>query len=137
MLREVAGDLQRAYDAFNMMRGVKERYLPQEPKEPPEAYKARLDRSVFADFFRGSITAFAGVLSKYELVDAPQTLLDAQNNIDRAGNSLAAALIKADTYALRDGAVVIQVDMPQNQSVNRAAEIANGVSPYFLSLIHI
>jgi hypothetical protein len=132
VLREVAGDLQRAYDAFNMMRGVKERYLPQEPKEPPEAYKARLDRSVFADFFRGSITAFAGVLSKYELVDAPQTLLDAQNNIDRAGNSLAAALLKADTYALRDGAVVIQVDMPQNQSVNRAAEIANGVSPYFI-----
>ena len=28
--------------------------------------------------------------------------------------------------------MVIQVDMPQNQSVNRAAEIANGVSPYFI-----
>ena len=66
-LRELAEDLARAHDTFHCLRGCKDRYLPQEAKEPDDAYKARLSRSTFADFFRASVHAFAGVLSKFSL----------------------------------------------------------------------
>lgn len=131
-LRELAEDLERAFDAYHCLRGAKEKYLPAEPAEPPEAYKARLGRSVFTDFFRDSIHAFAGVLSKFALKDPPQTLEAAAANIDLEGNSLAAWWMQADTLMLRDGAVPLCVDMPPGQPGSAAEELAQGRRPYFL-----
>lgn len=132
VLRELSEDLTRAYDAFHMLRGVKAKYLPQEPKEPPEAYKSRLDRSVFADFFRGSIVAFAGVLSKFTLKNPPASFEAVIDNVDLEGNSFSAFMQKADAHTLRDGGCLICVDMPSGRAANRAEEIAMGRRPYLL-----
>jgi hypothetical protein len=131
-LRELEEDLQRSYDCFHMLRGVKQKYLPQEPKEPDDAYKARLNRSVFADFLRGSIVAFAGVLSKFTLRDAPESFEAVINNVDLEGNSFAAFMQRADALMLRDGGTLLCVDMPSGKAQNRAEEIALGRRPYLL-----
>ena len=133
-LREIAADLQRAYDVFHCLRGegVKQKYLPQEPAEPPDAYKARLGRSVFSDFFRASIHAFAGVLSKFSLVDPPASLKAAADNIDLEGNSLTAWLQQADSLMLRDGAVALCVEMPPDRPGTAGEEAAMGRRPYLL-----
>jgi hypothetical protein len=131
-LRELQEDLERAYDAFHCLRDSKAKYLPQEPEEPPEAYKARLNRAVFTDFFRDSIHAFAGVLSKFALKDPPDSLEAAAANIDLEGNSLTAWFQQADTLMLRDGAALLCVDMPPGQPGSAAEELAMGRRPYFL-----
>lgn len=133
-LREIADDLQRAYDVFHCLRGegVKQKYLPQEPGEPPDAYKARVGRSVFSDFFRASIHAFAGVLSKFSLVNPPASMEAAADNIDLEGNSLTAWLQQADTLMLRDGAVALCVEMPSGLPSTAAEEVAMGRRPYLL-----
>jgi len=132
VLRDIAEDLERAYDVFSMLRNVKQKYIPQEEAEPPEAYKARLNRSVFADFFRGSIVAFAGVLAKFQVVEAPPSMAEALNNIDREGNSLTAFLQRADALMIRDGGVLLSVDMPRGQVRTRAEEIQQDRRPYLL-----
>ena len=132
VLRELSEDLERAFDCFHMLRGVKQKYLPQEPKEPDNAYKARLNRSVFADFFRGSIVAFAGVLSKFTLRNPPESLEAAADNIDMEGHSIKAFLQRADELMLRDGGALICVDMPSGRAQNRAEEIITGRRPYLL-----
>lgn len=133
-LREIAVDLQRAFDVFHCLRGegVKGKYLPQEPAEPHDAYKARLGRSVFSDFFRASIHAFAGVLSKFSLIAPPKSFEDAADNIDLEGNSLTAWLQQADTLMLRDGAVALCVEMPDGMPGTAAEEAAMGRRPYLL-----
>lgn len=132
VLRDLLSDLECAYDAFHMLRGVKKKYLPQEVGEPDDAYKSRLNRSVFADFFRGSIIAFAGVLSKFTLRNPPESMAAVENNIDLEGNSLKAWLQRADELMLRDGGVLLCVDMPSGSAQNRAEEIAAGRRPYLL-----
>lgn len=134
-LREIAEDLRRAYDAFHCLRGegVKQKYLPQEPEEPPEAYKARLGRSVFSDFLRASIHAFAGVLSKFSLSNPPATLEAAADNIDLEGNSLTAWFQAVDALMLRDGAVALCVDMPAGRPGTSAEELAQRRRPYLLA----
>lgn len=132
LLRELGEDLQRAYDAYHCLRGCKDRYLPQEPKEPDDAYKARLGRSTFSDFYRSSITAFAGVLSKFSLIDPPESLEDAADNIDLEGNSLTAWWQAVDSLMLRDGGVALLVDMPPGQPTTAAEELLSGRRPYLL-----
>ena len=133
-LREIADDLQRAYDVFHCLRGegVKQKYLPQEPGEPDDAYKARVNRSVFSDFFRASIHAFAGVLSKFSLVSPPPSLQAATDNIDLEGDSLQAWFQQADELMLRDGAVALCVEMPDGIPGTAAEETAMGRRPYLL-----
>ena len=132
-LRELAEDLRRAYDAYQCLRGCKNRYLPQEPQEPPDAYKARLGRSTFSDFYRSSITAFAGVLSKFNLSNPPESLAAAAPNIDLEGNSLTAWWQAADSLMLRDGGVALCVEMPAGQPINAAEEVSAGRRPYLLA----
>lgn len=133
LLRELGEDLQRAYDAYHCLRGCKDRYLPQEPKEPDDAYKARLGRSTFSDFYRSSITAFAGVLSKFSLIEPPESLEDASDNIDLEGNSLIAWWQQVDSWMLRDGGVALCVEMPDGLPGSAAEEVAMGRRPYLLA----
>ena len=131
-LRDLAEDLRRAYDVFHCLRGVKASYLPQEPREPDDAYKARLERAVFTDFYRSSIHAFAGVLSKFSLANPPTTMDAATANIDMEGNSLKAWWMEVDAAMLSDGAAALQVEMPPNESGNAGVEVATGVRPYLV-----
>lgn len=132
-LRDLADDLQRAYDVYHCLRGCKDRYLPQEPKEPDDAYQARLNRSTFADFYRASIHAFAGVLSKFSLKNPPSTLEDAADNIDLEGNSLIAWFMQVDSWMLRDGGLALCVEMPPGLPGSAAEEAAMGRRPYLIA----
>jgi hypothetical protein len=131
-LRGLREDLQRAEDVYCCLRGVKDRYLPQEPEEPQQAYQGRLQRSVFSDFFRFSIQGFAGVLSKFSLINPPATFEAAQQNIDGEGSDLKTWFDGADTFALRDGGVWLQVEMPNGIAESAAEEILTGRRPYLV-----
>jgi hypothetical protein len=134
VLREHLPDLTKGYDAYTCLRGenVKKKYLPQEPAEPPGAYTARLDRAVFADFFRESIVAFAGVLSKFSLSGPPETLEAVIDDVDREGSSLVTWFQRADGLMLRDGAVALRVEMPSGRAANAAEEVITGRRPYLV-----
>jgi hypothetical protein len=132
-LRELAVDLQRAYDAYHCLRNAKAEYLAQESAEPDDAYAARLDRAVFSGFFNQSIHAFAGVLSKFQLHNPPATFEAAQDNIDLEGNSLTAWFQEVDALMLRDGGIVLQVEMPPGQPATAAQEVIEGRRPYLIS----
>jgi hypothetical protein len=131
-LRDLAEDLRRAYDCYNCLRGAKATYLPQEPKEPDDSYQARLQRSTFTDFYRASIHAFAGVLSKFQLHNPPPSLEAAAQNIDLEGNSLTAWFTEVDSLMLRDGGIALQVEMPDGTPGSAAEEAAMRRRPYLL-----
>ena len=128
-------DLERAYDAYHRLAGenVKEKYLPREPAEPLDAYKARLGRAVFADFFYDSIQAFAGVLSKFSLASPPGTMEEAIDNVDREGSDLVAWFQRADSLMLRDGAIALRVEMPPGRPANNSEAVAAGRRPYLVT----
>lgn len=127
-------DLQRANDAHQCLRGegVKERYLPKEKKEPPEAYATRLNLSVFPDFFRPAINGVVGVLGKFTLQDLPPLFVQAMQNIDLEGNAITPWLGKADSWMLRDGGCYVHVEMPSGDVNSAADEAATGRRPYLL-----
>lgn len=133
VLADLQEDLQRAYDAFNYLRGVKMRYLPQESAEPDDAYRQRLDRAVFAGFFRDSVEAFAGILSRFSLKDPPTTMETAIDNIDLEGNSLTAFWMWLDCLMLRDGGCAICVEMPPDLPATAAEEAAQERRPYLVA----
>jgi hypothetical protein len=112
VLADVAEDLEVVLDCWNGLKGVKEKHLPKEVREPKRAYEARLMRTCFNSFYRDAINAFAGVLSRYQMVDPPASMLAAVNNIDGQGNSLRSFLMKADAWTLRDGGCLLMADMP-------------------------
>lgn len=131
-LRDLHDDLQVAGDVWACLRGCKDKYLPSEPEEPLVSYRGRLARSVFTDFFRYSIEAIAGVLSKFSVVNAPGTFMAAMENIDLEGNDLITWLTNIDATTLRDGGTWLQVEMPPDEPGNRAQEIAAGRRPYLV-----
>lgn len=112
VLADVADDLETVLNCWSGLKGAKEKYLPKEIREPKRAYEARLMRTCFNSFFRDAINAFAGVLSRYQLVDAPPSMMAAANNIDGQGNSLRSFLARADAWTLRDGGCLLMADMP-------------------------
>lgn len=130
-LVEILKDLDLVYDCWNLLRDSKKKYLPKEQKEPTDAYNNRVLRANYPGFYRRAISAFAAVLSRYQLKGAPQTLMDAQNDIDGRGNSLLKWGIGADELALRDGGCLLMVDMPRGTASSRAQEIKEGRLPTF------
>lgn len=131
-LREVLGDLDLVADCWDLLRGeAKKRHLLKEAGEPMAAYKARVQRSSYPSFFRDGVSAFAGVLSRYELRGVQQGLLDAQSDIDGEGNSLKAWGLSTDAIALRDGGCLLMADMPPEAVDSRTDERAQGRRPTF------
>ena len=131
-LAEVMSELDLVGDCWDLLRGeAKLRHLPKEAGEPKEAYAARVRRSSYPSFYRDAISAFAGVLSRYQLRGAQRGLLDAAQDIDGEGNSLRAWGMSADALVLRDGGCLLMADMPQGQAESRAEELALGRRPVF------
>ena len=135
ILQEHARDLEKAFDAWYCLRGeeTKRKYLPKEPAEPATAYEGRLGRAVFSDFFKAGIEAFAGVLSRSDLIDPPPTFERAVDNVDLEGNSLQAFWLTVDALCLRDGGVPILVEMPDGQPTDGANEAALKRRPYLVN----
>ncbi len=131
-LTEVLAELDLVGDCWDLLRKSKRQYLTKEPGEPKQAYGGRVERSSYPSFYRDAISAFAGVLSRYQLRDAPKRLeAEAINNIDGRGNSLRAWGLIADALALRDGGVLVMVDLPKGRPQSRAEERAARRLPRF------
>ena len=131
-LREVMRDLDLVADCWDLLRGdAKKRHLPREAGEPRQAYEARVGRSSYPSFFKDGVSAFAGVLSRYQLRGVQQGLLDAAQDIDGEGNSLKAWGLGTDALVLRDGGCLLMADAPQGTPENRAQERAQGRRPTF------
>ena len=132
-LAEIRDDLRRAWDCWQYLRGVKAEYLPAEPAEPPKAYQARLDRAVYAGFFRDSIESFAGILSRFQLRNPPATMEQYWPDINSEGDDGRTFLMTADTLLMRDGGVVLGVEMSNEAPQSRAEELNVGKRPYLVT----
>lgn len=129
--------LELALDCWNLLdthgRGAaKSKYLVQEPAEPKKAYTARLGRSTYAPIYRDSIKAYAGLLNRFQLHNAPPSLQEWQSNVDLQGSSIQSFWNRCDEYAIRDGGVFIMVDMmPENDDIsNFLDQQSDGRHPY-------
>ena len=122
-LAENLSDLDLVDDCWEQLKGsVKEKHLPKEPGEPGAAYKNRVRRSSYPSFYRDGIIAFSGILSRYELRKAPESLISAAQNIDGKGNSLKKWGMMANCLGLRHGGCVLMADMPGGNPSSRADE---------------
>ena len=132
--------LEQAYDCWTLLNAgglglAKSKYLKQEPAEPEQAYRARLGRSTYAPIYRDAIKSYAGLLSRFQLVNAPSSMEANQSNVDMQGSSIQSFLTSCDEMALRDGGVFIMVDMmPESGADNFFDQQNDGRHPYFVSI---
>lgn len=130
--------LELALDCWNLLdtggRGVaKGKYLHREPAEPVTAYKERLHRSTYTPIYRDSIRAYAGLLNRFQLIDVPPSMMQAEKNIDLQGSTIQSFWNVCDERALRDGGVFVMVDMPPSSGeVNFFDQQNDGRSPYLM-----
>ena len=143
-LQDIRPQLHRAEDCWRLLprdgdsieRSIRASYLPQEPGEPRDAYEGRIGRSSYPSTYRDAIRSFAGLLSRFQLVDPPTSLEAAENDVDMRGSSLRRFLTEVDQYVLRDGAAAVMVEMPpQDPTItSRIEEIRSGRRPYLVLL---
>lgn len=132
--------LEQAYDCWTLLNAeglgvAKSKYLHREPAEPTEAYRARLDRSTYTPIYRDSIRSYAGLLGRFQLIDAPSSLEANKANVDLQGSSIQSFLTQVDEMALRDGGAYVMVDMmPDSGSDNFFDQQRDGRHPYFISV---
>jgi hypothetical protein len=132
-LAEVIDDLDLVLDCWEQLRTVDQqrKHLPKEPAEPPFAYEGRLKRASYPSYFKDGIDAFAGALSRFELRNAPKSLVDAQNDIDGKGTSLKAWLMAVDALVMRDNGCLLMVDTNRSKNRTRNDDIRNRNRPFF------
>lgn len=132
--------LEQAYDCWSLLNAgtlgaAKAKYLHREPAEPEAAYKARLDRSTYTPIYRDSIRSYAGLLSRFQVIDAPPSMKENDQNVDLQGSSMQSFLTRVDEMTLRDGGSFVMVDMmPDNGTDNFFDQMNDGRHPYFISI---
>ena len=132
--------LEQAYDCWTLLNAdglgsSKEKYLHREPAEPNGAYLARLDRSTYTPIYRDSIRSYAGLLSRFQIIDAPPSMEANDNNVDLQGSSMQSFLTMVDELVLRDGGSFIMVDMmPSVGAENFFDQMNDGRHPYLISI---
>ena len=132
--------LEQAYDCWTLLNAdglgaAKEKYLPKEPAEPAGAYKARLGRATYTPMYRDSIRSYAGLLSRFQVIDAPPSMEANNDNVDLQGSSMQSFLTLTDEMVLRDGGAFIMVDMmPDSSADNFFDQMNDGRHPYFISI---
>lgn len=139
-LVRILPQLEVAQDCWTLLNGdgqgeAKKKYLLREPAEPHEAYKARLGRATYTQIYKDAIKSYAGLLGRFQLVDAPASLSGNEKNVDLQGSSIQSFLTLCDEYALRDGGTYIMVDMmPENGADNFFDQMNDGRHPYFINV---
>ena len=132
--------LEKASDCWALLNSdgegeTKKKYLPKEPAEPDPAYFARLERATYAPIYRDAIKSYAGLLSRFQLIDPPASLQDSIINVDLAGSSLQSFMTGVDEKALRDGGSYVMVDMmPETGANNFFDQMNDGRHPYLISI---
>lgn len=139
-LVRILPQLEQAHDCWTLLNAdglgaAKGKYLHKEPAEPAAAYKARLNRSTYTPIYRDSIRSYAGLLSRFQLVEAPPSMIKSNDNVDLQGSSMQSFLTRVDEMALRDGGSFVMVDMmPENGADNFFDQMNDGRQPYFISI---
>ena len=137
-LARLLPQLEQAYDCWTLLNAeglgaAKAKYLPKEPAEPNAAYMSRLGRSTYTPIYRDSIRSYAGLLSRFQIIDAPSSMEENDHNVDLQGSSMQSFLTSADEMALRDGGAFVMVDMmPDNNSDNFFDQQSDGRHPYLI-----
>ena len=132
--------LRQAYDCWTLLNAdglgaAKKHYLHKEPAEPQKAYQARLDRATYTPIYRDSIRSYAGLLSRFQVMDAPPSMEASDANVDLQGSSMQSFLTHVDEMVLRDGGSYIMVDMmPDSGADNYFDQSHDGRHPYFVSI---
>ena len=132
--------LEQAYDCWTLLNAdglgaAKEKYLHREPAEPQPAYMARLGRATYTPIYRDSIRSYAGLLSRFQIIDAPPSMEANDDNVDLQGSSMQSFLTLTDEMALRDGGAFVMVDMmPESTANNFFDQLNDGRHPYFISI---
>ena len=130
--------LDQAYDCWTLLSAdglgaAKEKYLHREPAEPAAAYKARVDRSTYTPIYRDSIRSYAGLLGRFQIMDAPPSMEKNDQNVDLQGSSMQSFLTQVDEAVLRDGGSFLMVDMmPSNGADNFFDQMNDGRHPYLI-----
>ena len=132
--------LEQAHDCWTLLNSdglgaAKQKYLQKEPAEPQGAYMARLNRSTYTPIYRDSIRSYAGLLSRFQGIDAPPSMERNDDNVDLQGSSMQSFLTRVDEMALRDGGSFLMVDMmPDRGTDNFFDQMNDGRHPYFISI---
>jgi hypothetical protein len=133
-LAEVMDDLTIIEDCWDLLRNdKKKKYLPAEVKESRKAYAARLIRSSYTSMFRDAVIASAGVLSRFEVNGAPESMTEVINDVDRMGSSIRSFGMEQDIGTLKCGAQLMMVDMSPDRPARRGTEKASGRRPWLTS----
>jgi len=139
-LTRLLPQLEQAHDCWTLFNSdglgkAKEKYLHREPAEPNPAYISRLDRSTYTPIYRDSIRSYAGLLSRFQVIDAPPSMESNDDDVDLQGSSMQSFLTMVDEMVLRDGGGYIMVDMmPDNAAGNFFDQMNDGRHPYLLSI---
>ena len=139
-LVRILPQLEQSYDCWTLLNAdglgaAKEKYLHKEPAEPQREYTARLGRSTYAPMYRDAIRAYAGLLSRFNLIDTPPSLEKGKTNVDLQGSSIQSFLTQIDEMVLRDGGAFVMVDMPKEKGAdNFFDEQRDNRHPYLLSI---
>jgi hypothetical protein len=97
------------------MQAAGKRYLPQEPKEDDESYKARLERTVCPPYFLRLEQMLAGMLCRkpVRLDNVPDPIQEQLYDVDLSGSDLNVYLQELARKAIRYGHVGVLVDFPR------------------------
>jgi hypothetical protein len=112
-------------------------YLPQEPRELPDPWKARVNRSTLTPFVRRLISNAAGLVLRRPIRlegGDPWWQEKFRYDVDGDGTSLDQFAKKRLEVALTYGHCNMMVDAPQNTAQNAAEEQSMALRPYFVPI---
>jgi len=104
------------------MRLAGKSYLPQEPREPEEAYKNRLARSVLTPLYEDTIRKMVGKIMKQPVIleeDVPVAISRYEDDIDAGGTDINEWTRRIAYWALNHGVTYILVDSPNIQRLQQ------------------
>jgi hypothetical protein len=88
-------------------------YLPKFERENNKAYKNRVERTLYKNFFKDSVKGFPGFLSDItSFEEVNPCILDRKSNVDLLGNDIFSFLWQADIKVIKDGFCGILTEMP-------------------------
>ena len=127
------GRMQAVTNGTDFIRYYAPTYLPQEPREPKDAYETRVQRSVLSPYTVRLIDNAAGLILRRPItIDGDDFWQTWSENVDGLGSSLNEFARRALISALTYGHSGILVDFPQDPGVTTLfQERQLGRRPYF------
>jgi hypothetical protein len=112
--------LQLVYDCWTLLElpdGTSRRsvYLPRGIEEPEGCYLQRLEGARPTGFYRDALRTYAGMLSRLDWQQLPDSLSRVATDVDGQGTDLEVFLFLADLLTLRDGGCLILQLPPQHR----------------------